>query len=168
MDAPFYGTDGTTHYAFEWIVCATKPTKNYNGTTGWATMTARSCGPPGEGLHRAHRCAHNPCLIIDEPESFYKRGKPLHIQPTDWRPPAPSPDAPVPSAAAGESEKAPAVPGALGSPAGIADLAGLEGPAHPAPPPAECSTPESLSPAPLHPPPLHYLLQIRDSLISLS
>ena len=89
--ARFHGSDGIAHYEFEWDFSALQPKTNDNGTSGFARVISRSSGGGGlivGYLGRVHRCASNPCRAV-YPESKYGYvGPPLHIQPSDWKPPA--------------------------------------------------------------------------------
>ena len=89
--ARFHGSDGIAHYEFEWDFSALQPKTNDNGTSGFARVISRSSGGGGlivGYLGRVHRCASNPCRAVYPPRKYGAIGPPLHIQPSDWKPPA--------------------------------------------------------------------------------
>ena len=89
--ARFHGSDGIAHYEFEWDFSALQPKTNDNGTSGFARVISRSSGGGGlivGYLGRVHRCAWNPCRAVYPRSKYGYVGPPLHIQPSDWKPPA--------------------------------------------------------------------------------
>ena len=91
QEARFHGSDGIAHYEFEWDFSATQPKTNPNGTTGFARVISRSSG--GDGLIvgylcRVHRCEWIPCRAVYPRSKYGYVGPPLHIGPSDWKPPA--------------------------------------------------------------------------------
>ena len=89
--ARFHGSDGIAHYEFEWDFSALQPNTNDNGTSGFARVISRSSGGGGlivGYLGRVHRCAWNPCRAVYPRSKYGYVGPPLHIQPSDWKPPA--------------------------------------------------------------------------------
>ena len=89
--ARFHGSDGIAHYEFEWDFSALQPKTNDNGTSGFARVISRSSGGGGlivGYLGRVHRCASNPCRAVYPASKYGYVGPPLHIQPSDWKPPA--------------------------------------------------------------------------------
>ena len=89
--ARFHGSDGKAHYEFEWDYSALRPRRNPNGTSGFARVISRSSGGGGlivGDLGRVHRCAWNPCRAVYPRSKYGYVGPPLHIQPSDWKPPA--------------------------------------------------------------------------------
>ena len=89
--ARFHGIDGIAHYEFEWDFSALQPKTNDNGTSGFARVISRSSGGGGlivGYLGRVHRCASNPCRAVYPRSKYGYLPAPLHIQPSDWKPPA--------------------------------------------------------------------------------
>ena len=89
MEARFYGCNGANHYEFEWDTTRARPTKNPNGTTGYAKVISRSGGAGGLETGcalRVHRCAWNPCQVVWSDNKYGPVGPPMHLQPSDWRP----------------------------------------------------------------------------------
>ena len=89
MTARFYGVNGDTHYELEWDNDIQKPKKTAGGKSGWAKVVSRSIG--GVGLapgtaSRVHVCANNPCTAMWTISKYGAVGKPLHLQPTEWKP----------------------------------------------------------------------------------
>ena len=61
-------------------------TKNANGITAWADVLHRSCGGALKDL-RVHLCAKNPCAAKWDASKYGHMPVPIHLQPTEWRPP---------------------------------------------------------------------------------
>ena len=149
QEARFHGSDGIAHYEFEWDFSATQPKTNPNGTTGFARVISRSSG--GDGLNvgylcRVHRCEWIPCCADYPPSKYGHVGPPLHIRPSDWKPPAdadaeaaskPPPAAPPePPAEAPPKEPPPAAPPKEPPPAAPPEPPPEPPPAAPPEPPA--------------------------------
>ena len=158
MASRFYGCIGTIHYEFEWLTVGYKPKTNQAGTSGFTKVVSRSCGEGGAAVGtalRVHRCTFNPC-VADYPANKYGcLGLPLHVQPSDWRPPEEPAEAagpPLAEAAVADGvdaaeELQPEIPPAPPAECAPADEAeGAEGslPVTPTPPPAAPSTPPPL------------------------
>ena len=101
--------------ALEWVwptqnaSALTTPTKNGNGTTGWAKIVGRSSGPlrPDDGdCVKYHRCLSPMCIVEWGANKYdFTRGDvmPKHVAPSDWRPRA-SAQGHAPSQASGLPE----------------------------------------------------------------
>ena len=90
MASRFYGCNGTIHYEFEWLTVGYKPKTNPGGTSGFTKVVSRSCGEGGVAVGtelRVHRCKFNPCVACYPANKYGCLGPPLHVQPSDWRPP---------------------------------------------------------------------------------
>ena len=86
----FYGTDGVTHYQCQWLPNRErKRTYKVEGTYGAVNVLNRSCGGALWWDIRVHLCAKNPCETDHEHiKHGWHHQKPIHLQPSDWRPPA--------------------------------------------------------------------------------
>ena len=91
MEARFYGHNETIHYEFEWLFAGLRPTNNLMARLGSPKVISRSGGAGGVAIGtglRVHRCVFNPCNAVYPPSKYGLAGPPMHVQPSDWRPPA--------------------------------------------------------------------------------
>ena len=81
----FYGTEGTTNYEVILKNHPNRTSKNDNGIIAWADVLSRSCGEALTDI-RVHLCAKNPCVAKWQGSKYGRIPKPIHLQPTEWRP----------------------------------------------------------------------------------
>ena len=122
----FFGCDGDVHYEWKWEYGASKPKANENGISGWAKLISRSSGiQADEGTCRVHLCAHDPCKAVYPASKYGCIPPPMHLQPSDWRPPSfPT----LVDDAAVAAEMPPDLSGASSSAAGDGDALAAEAP----------------------------------------
>ena len=61
-------------------------TKIANGIIAWADVLRRSCGAALKDV-RVHLCAKNPCSAMWDASKYGQMLVPIHLRPTEWRPP---------------------------------------------------------------------------------
>ena len=81
----FCGIDGATNYEVNLKNHPNRISKNTNGIIAWADVLSRSCGEALTDV-RVHLCAKNPCVANWEGTKYGPAPKPIHLQPTEWRP----------------------------------------------------------------------------------
>ena len=97
------------YYEFQWNRWPTRPTKNPNGTTGWATLLyTTSTNPTYNRLdldYRFHVCVNDPCNCRWDKSKYGDIPEPTHVRIVPKRPPTTV--AEPPSSAVASSDHAP-------------------------------------------------------------
>ena len=81
-----YGAAETVYYQVILKAHPNRITKNPNGIIAWADVLHRSCGGAPKDA-RVHLCAKNPCSAMWDASKYGQMPVPIHLQPTEWRPP---------------------------------------------------------------------------------